>query len=79
MEENKYICSFKSGNVIRVDQQTIDIIGQRIISPEGAKKFQVFHTGDNGHVVLVVNIEEIESIAPIDNTKHDIKKKIRGL
>lgn len=69
MEENKYICSFKSGHVIEVNQQTIDIIGNRFISSEGAKKFQVFHTGENGHVVLVVNIEEIESIVYVENVK----------
>lgn len=66
--EKKYIVSFKSGKAIKVDQQTINIIGKRIISPEGAKKFQVFSDADSGgDTILLINVDEIESISGTEN------------
>ena len=53
------VITFKSGNKVKITQQTANIIHDQIV--KGCSKFQCF-SDENNNSILIINLDEIECI-----------------
>lgn len=61
------ILEFKNGNKIKIADEQANVIGQRIVSSDGAKLWQIFHDTNKSITFLIINLNEVAGIYDGEN------------